>query len=53
MKAPFDWSSEKMATVYTAKARKQGLAKDASGHLFGAFAWERLAIKRDPDEGSD
>jgi hypothetical protein len=50
MMALFDWSSEKMATVYAGKARRQGLAKDASGHL--AFSLERLAIKRDPDERS-
>jgi hypothetical protein len=41
-----------MAVSYTAKTREHTLAKNASGPLFGALAWEHLAIKRDPDEGS-
>lgn len=41
MMALFDWTSESMATTYTAKARKRKLAGDA-GALLGAFEWEQI-----------
>jgi integrase len=43
MMALFDWTSEKMATPYTAKARKRMLAASASAALDGSFSWDRLS----------
>jgi integrase len=50
MMALFDWTSEKMATVYTRKANKSKLAASAAG-LLGSFSWDRWLEVSRQDQG--